>query len=142
MLRHAECAGSMAKGDCMSFTRREFGKLALAGVPSAALLARTESPFGAASAQAKPNSVVNGVQIGTITYSYRSMPDQSAEATLKYIVDSGINAIELMGGPAESFAGAPTSAAAGDGRGRAGGGAGGRAAGAAAAAGAATGGAQ
>src|SRR4051794_11722776 len=109
MLRHAECAGSMAKGDCMSFTRREFGKLALAGVPSAALLARTESPFGAASAQAKPNSVFNGVQIGTITYSYRSMPDQSAEATLKYILDSGISAIELMGGPVESFAGAPES---------------------------------
>src|SRR5207247_99380 len=43
----------------------------------------------------------------TITYSYRSMPDQSAEATLKYIVDSGISAIELMNGPAESFAGAP-----------------------------------
>src|SRR3954468_5059808 len=109
MLRHAECAGSMAKGDCMSFTRREFGKLALAGVPSAALLARTESLFGAASAQAKPNSVFNGVQIGTITYSYRSMPDQSAEATLKYVLDSGISAIELMGDPVESFAGAPTS---------------------------------
>ena len=92
----------------MSFTRREFGKLALAGLPSAAVLARTESLFGAL-AQAKPNSVFNGVQIGTITYSYRSMLDQSAEATLKYILDSGISAIELMGGPAESFAGAPES---------------------------------
>src|SRR3954469_3280433 len=92
----------------MSFTRREFGKLALAGIPSAAVLARTESLFGAP-AQAKPNSVFNGVQIGTITYSYRSMLDQSAEATLKYILDSGISAIELMGGPVESFAGAPES---------------------------------
>jgi len=92
----------------MSFTRREFGKLALAGLPSAAVLARTESLFGAL-AQAKPNSVFNGVQIGTITYSYRSMLDQSAEATLKYILDSGISAIELMGGPVESFAGAPES---------------------------------
>jgi sugar phosphate isomerase/epimerase len=35
------------------------------------------------------------------------MPDQSAEATLQYVLDSGISAIELMGGPAESFAGAP-----------------------------------
>jgi sugar phosphate isomerase/epimerase len=50
---------------------------------------------------------MDGVQIGTITYSFRSMPDQSAEATLKYIVESGISAIELMGGPVESFAGAP-----------------------------------
>ena len=92
----------------MSYTRREFGKLALAGLPAAAVLGHNESLFGAF-AQAKPNSVFNGVQIGTITYSYRSMPDQSAEATLKYILDSGISGIELMGGPVESFAGAPTS---------------------------------
>ena len=57
----------------------------------------------------KPNSLVNGVQIGVITYSFRDMPDQSAEATLQYVLDSGISAIELMGGPAESFAGAPKS---------------------------------
>ena len=92
----------------MSYTRREFGKLALAGLPAAAVLGRSDSLFGAF-AQAKPNSLINGVQIGTITYSYRSMPDQSAEATLKYVLDSGISAIELMGGPVESFAGAPTS---------------------------------
>ncbi|WP_234733592.1 TIM barrel protein [Tellurirhabdus bombi] len=55
----------------------------------------------------KPNSLINGVQIGVITYSYRDMPDQSAEATLKYVLDSGISAIELMGTPVESFAGAP-----------------------------------
>ncbi|GAA4453859.1 hypothetical protein GCM10023189_19530 [Nibrella saemangeumensis] len=54
-----------------------------------------------------PNSLINGVQIGVITYSFREMPDQSAEATLQYVLDSGISAIELMGGPAESFAGAP-----------------------------------
>jgi len=55
----------------------------------------------------KPDSRINGVQIGCITYSFRSLPDQSAEATLKYVVDSGISAIELMGDPAESFAGMP-----------------------------------
>ena len=57
----------------------------------------------------KPNSIINGVQIGVITYSFRSMPDQDAESTLKYILDTGIDAIELMGGPAESFAGIPES---------------------------------
>lgn len=55
----------------------------------------------------KPNSMINGVQIGVITYSFRSMKDQSAEATLKYVLDSGINAIELIGDPAEVFAGRP-----------------------------------
>jgi sugar phosphate isomerase/epimerase len=57
----------------------------------------------------KPNSLINGVQIGCITYSFRSMPDQSAEATLQYVKDSGLSAIELMGDPAESFAGMPIS---------------------------------
>jgi len=104
----------------MSFTRREFGKLALAGIPAAALVGRSESVFGAF-AQAKPNSLIDGVQIGTITYSYRQMTDQSAEATLKYVLDSGISAIELMGGPAESFAGIPQAPARGGGPGGPGG---------------------
>ena len=55
----------------------------------------------------KPNSLINGVQIGVITYSFRDMPDQSIDATLKYVLDCGISAIELMGDPAEVFAGKP-----------------------------------
>jgi sugar phosphate isomerase/epimerase len=57
----------------------------------------------------KPYDVINGVQIGLITYSFRSLDDQSAEATLQYIKDCGIGSIELMGDPAESFAGIPQS---------------------------------
>ncbi len=57
----------------------------------------------------KPDSMINGVQIGCITYSFRSLPDQSAEATLQYVKDCGISAIELMGDPAETFAGMPAS---------------------------------
>lgn len=55
----------------------------------------------------KPKNLINGVQIGVITYSFREMPDQSAEATLQYILDAGMHHTELMGGPAEMFAGAP-----------------------------------
>jgi sugar phosphate isomerase/epimerase len=55
----------------------------------------------------KPNSLIKGVQIGVITYSFRDLPDQSIEATLQYILDCGINATELMGDPAEIFAGRP-----------------------------------
>lgn len=55
----------------------------------------------------KPDSLINGVQIGCITYSFRSLPDQSAEATLQYVKDCEISAIELMGDPAESYAGMP-----------------------------------
>jgi sugar phosphate isomerase/epimerase len=108
----------------MSYTRREFGKLALAGLPAVALLERPL--FGSALAQAKPNSLFSGVQIGVITYSYRSMQDQSAEATLKYVLDSGISGIELMDGPAEMYAGRPPAAQRGGGPGGPPGGGGGR----------------
>jgi sugar phosphate isomerase/epimerase len=59
-----------------------------------------------AASAAKPNSLFNGVQIGIITYSYRSLPG-TAEDLLKHITACGISSIELMGGPAEQFAGAP-----------------------------------
>jgi len=56
----------------------------------------------------KPNSKFGGVQIGTISYSYRSMPDQTIEGMLNYIVQSGISSVELMGTPVEQFAGIPS----------------------------------
>src|SRR5262245_59395985 len=95
----------------MDFTRRDLGKLALAALPASKLFA------------AKPVSNFDGVQVGTITYSYRSMPGANdAPALLKYIVDSGISGIELMGPAAEIYAGSPASAGRGPGGG--GGGAG------------------
>jgi sugar phosphate isomerase/epimerase len=54
----------------------------------------------------KPNSLFNGVQVGAITYSWRSLPG-SAEDILKYCIETNISAIELMGPTGESFAGAP-----------------------------------
>jgi len=87
----------------MTFTRRDLGKLAAAALPAASLLA-------------KPNSNFNGVQIGTITYSFRALPS-SAEEVLKYILDCGISGIELMSNVAESYAGAPTPAGRGGGGG-------------------------
>ena len=115
----------------MEFTRRNFGKLALAtaAVPAGTLFA------------AKPNSKFDGVQIGVITYSYRDRPELANDAheLLKLIVDSGISAIELMPTAAERFAGAPLpplqpagaargggGARGGSGRGGRGGGGGGR----------------
>ncbi len=98
----------------MLYTRREIGKLALMAAPTASLV---ESPFAALAQTRKPSSVIGGVSIGTITYSYRSLPDQSAEATLRYVLESGISHIELMNGPAESFAGAPQGPRGGDGGG-------------------------
>ncbi|MCK5440436.1 MAG: sugar phosphate isomerase/epimerase [Maribacter sp.] len=89
-------------------SRRQF--IGNTSVLAAGMVLGGSSLFGAPSiikSYNKPNSKINGVQIGCITYSFRSMQDQSAEATLKYVLDSGINAIELMGDPAEMFAGKP-----------------------------------
>jgi len=90
----------------MNITRREFGKLAAA------------LPFTSLAAVERPNSKINGVQLGVITYSYRQMPDTSAKALLGYIVANGISATELMGDPAEAFAGAPQNGRGRGGRGR------------------------
>lgn len=54
----------------------------------------------------KPNSNFGGVQIGAITYSWRSMPS-GAEDVLKYCLAAGISSIELMSNTAEQFAGMP-----------------------------------
>jgi sugar phosphate isomerase/epimerase len=53
-----------------------------------------------------PDSNFNGVQIGAITYSWRSMPS-TADDLLLYLVQCGLSSVELMGEPAEQFAGAP-----------------------------------
>jgi len=49
------------------------------------------------------------VKIGAITYSFRDMPHQDGDSILQYVLASGINHIELMGDPAEGFAGRPQS---------------------------------
>ncbi|CAN0099896.1 unnamed protein product, partial [Chrysoparadoxa australica] len=46
-------------------------------------------------------------KLGVITYSYRSMTDQSVEAILDYTAKVGITSLELMGGPVEAYAGIP-----------------------------------
>jgi sugar phosphate isomerase/epimerase len=92
-------------------TRREFGRRALAALPAVG--------FGGLSwAAARPESLIGGVQIGVIApYSFgREVND--AEAILKALVDLGISGVEMQGGPAEAFAGAPAPPPRGPGGGR------------------------
>lgn len=49
----------------------------------------------------------HNVNFGVITYSFRSMPDQSPEAIIEYVKQTGLTQVELMGNHAEPFAGAP-----------------------------------
>src|SRR4051812_4059235 len=77
----------------MQFTRRDFGKLALASVPAS-------MAFGAGI-----NSKFGGVQIGAITYSFRSM--SNAEDIIKAYKEIGLGEAELMSDHCEALAGAP-----------------------------------
>ncbi len=54
----------------------------------------------------KPNSNFGGVQIGAITYSWRSMPG-GVENIIKYCREANVSSIELMSGDLETFLGAP-----------------------------------
>lgn len=56
---------------------------------------------------AKPDSKFAGVQIGTITYSYRDMADKSLDDILEYALRCGISSVELMGGAVEVYVGSP-----------------------------------
>ncbi len=76
----------------MDYSRRDFGKIVLAGLPLSML-------------QAKPGSKIEGVQIGAISYSFRMIPN--AEEILKAYVTIGLSECELMSNHAEQFAGAP-----------------------------------
>ncbi len=80
------------------------GKLTLAAVVlSTGLLGNS------CTSKDKPDSKFNGVQIGVISYSWRSMPKGEAGDMLNYCLKSGISSIELMGDVAERFAGIPPS---------------------------------
>ena len=91
-----------------SLNRRKFIGTSL--IASAGLALKSNKIWGAPNyipSLFKPNSKINGVQLGMITYSFREMEDQSAEATLKNVLECNISAIELMGDIADTFAGAP-----------------------------------
>jgi len=86
-------------------SRRAFMGTA-AAIAASAIMSRHVVAGTGAPGSSKPNSNFNGVQIGAITYSFRSMPS-AAEDILKYAVQCGLSSVELMGEPAEQFAGVP-----------------------------------
>ena len=85
-------------------SRRDF--LQKTTLASLGIFIASKSTMGMNAFLLNPDSKIQGVQIGAITYSFRSMPG-SAEQILQYCVDAGISAIEIMGEAAEAFAGIP-----------------------------------
>lgn len=101
------------KKSVKNLSRREF----LGTTAAAASVIFVPSLYGSDVNQAaqkvkKPNSKFGGVQIGAITYSWRSMPG-GIENIIKYCQEAGVSSIELMSGDLERFLGAPQNPMAG-----------------------------
>jgi sugar phosphate isomerase/epimerase len=90
----------MRSDELTSYSRRDFGKLVLAGLPLTLAFKGLDSK-------------INGVQIGSITYSFRTIPD--AEEIIKAYQKLGLSEVELMSNHAEALAGAPASGGPGGG---------------------------
>lgn len=83
-----------------NLSRRKF-----IGTAATAAAALSFAPL-AFSCSKDSGSTFGGVDIGVITYSWRSMPS-TAEDILKYCVEGNISSLELMGNVAEEYAGIP-----------------------------------
>ncbi len=75
-----------------AISRRKFLETATA----AAVVSVLPFHYSFASGSKKPNSKVNGVQLGLTTYSYRSIP-HNLDEVLEYVLKAGVNALEMRG---------------------------------------------
>src|SRR6186997_3203043 len=86
------------------YSRRQFGRLALASLPAIGVLGRDPAAFAG---RAKPNSVWGGVPFG-IFAPYRFGPEASdLEGALKALVNFGVSQTELSNAVVERHLGAP-----------------------------------
>lgn len=95
------------------YTRREMAKLALVALPGIAFLnAQRVSAAAASSAAAvvKPNSKINGVQLGlNVPYSF-GPGNMTGDEILASCVQLNLSSLELRAQPIEAFMGAPVPA--------------------------------
>lgn len=92
------------------WSRRQFTKFSLAALPAAVWLSSIDHLIAAGdtgAANTKPDSKVNGVQLGlNVPYSFSNAQMTGAEI-LKHCVQLGLSAVELRTQPVEVFLGAP-----------------------------------
>ena len=99
----------------MSFTRREFGRVALAGAPAIGALLRGDLAAAAVGQAQRPMSQWAGVKIGlNVPYSFGTGNNIAAEDLLARVLEVGFGALELRAQPVEHFLGSPTVRAAAD----------------------------
>ena len=92
------------------YTRRDFAKLALTAVPAVGLFSTLSAAADSAKRAGKPNSKVNGVQIGlNVPYSFKDLK-MSGDETLEKCLQLGVSGVELRAQPVEKFLGVPADA--------------------------------
>jgi sugar phosphate isomerase/epimerase len=97
----------------MLYTRRELGKLALAGAPAAAVLLKSDSVIAAG----KPNSKWAGVQVGmNVPYNFGPTPVLTSDQILETCIEWVVSGVELRSQPVEAFLGVPANLVAPRGR--------------------------
>jgi sugar phosphate isomerase/epimerase len=97
----------MPHQDTRLYSRREFGRLALAGLPALSTVAprqargdpeRSRRVEASALSRLRIDSRINGVRIGVQSYGFRTLP---LEAAIKGMTDIGIGECELWSGHVE-----------------------------------------
>ena len=86
----------------LNITRRSFlaGSTAFGGialVSAAEMCTRGATTSPSCCGKGKSRSLYNGIEVGCITYSYRSMSQKNAEDIVKYAVEDGLGTLELKG---------------------------------------------
>ena len=86
------------------YTRRELCGLALAGLPAAGLLLKSDGVIAAA----RPDSKWGGVQVGmNVPYNFGPTPVLTADQILEKCIELGVSGVELRSQPIEAFLGVP-----------------------------------
>jgi sugar phosphate isomerase/epimerase len=86
--------------------KRNYIKNTVAATLAAVVLALVMTACSGGGSKTDGKDEYKGVQLGAITYSWRSMPSTPADL-IKYCQQAGISSLELMGNVAEEYAGAP-----------------------------------
>ena len=93
----------------MKHIKKHFGLTAVALIFTllmSSFIPEVNAPIDGAQAEnCKINSRYGGVQIGAITYSFRSI--REVDAVIQACVDAGLSSVELMGTGIEAYMGAP-----------------------------------
>lgn len=89
-------------------SRRTFLKQSAFAIAAASFLPSLQSCSNMGSKSASGiNSKFSGVQIGAITYSWRSMTPRTVEDLIGYCKEANLSSLELMSGELENFLGVP-----------------------------------